>query len=523
MAQGSEGLKQLSQEARDLGLVISDEQAKQATDYGDAQMRLMDSFNGMKNQFIGSAIGPLTEAFNHLTKAVVEQFPAIREAGKMFGQWLGDTVKRLPEIIEKIKEFGSWVKDTVTGIKDFVGGWKNLAKILAGLAIAPTLISGLKVIWSLGGLVNTAIGAWPKILAKIAPAFGGVSAAALPIIGIIAGIAAVIYTVVKNFDNLKQYALDCIERIKSAFGGATGGMAVDWQKVGETVKTVLGVIMGILEGGVLLTIKIVMNTITSGIQFVIGAFKALWNAAKLIFWPIETIIKVIIGLFTGGWSGAMDAVGGQFAKLGEIFSGILGGIKTALQGFIDFFKNIFKDAVGFVGDLFGKIGGIGSAISGLFGGGKKVDIVGHASGGIFAQPHIAQIAERGAEAIVPLNRTHQGFKIWQQAGKLGGYLKTASEQSPAISAAASVSSATPPLKTPESSPVMAAASQKISSGDTAVRVDFKMTNNFNGGTPNRETVNQISEAGQKAGEDFEAKVKSVFESMMRDRRRVSYA
>jgi hypothetical protein len=50
-----------------------------------------------------------------------------------------------------------------------------------------------------------------------------------------------------------------------------------------------------------------------------------------------------------------------------------------------------------------------------------------------------------------------------------------------------------------------------------------MTNNFNGGTPDGETVTQISEAGQKAGEDFEARVKSVFESIMRDRQRVSYA
>jgi hypothetical protein len=70
---------------------------------------------------------------------------------------------------------------------------------------------------------------------------------------------------------------------------------------------------------------------------------------------------------------------------------------------------------------------------------------------------------------------------------------------------------------------MAAASEKISSGDTVVHVEFKMTNNFNGRTPDSETTKQISEAGEKAGEDFEAKVKSVFESIMRDRQRVSYA
>jgi hypothetical protein len=264
-----------------------------------------------------------------------------------------------------------------------------------------------------------------------------------------------------------------------------------------------------------------MNAITSAIQVAIGAFKILWNVLKLIFWPLETIIKVIIGLFTGGFSGALEALQGQFTKLGEIFTGIWDGIKTVIQGFIDYFRNIFKNAVDFVGGLFGnigkKVGNVFSAVKGFLGGKNNVNVVGHAEGGIFTQPHIAQIAEQGAEAVVPLNRSPQGFDIWKQAGELGGYLKSASEHASAPVAAAASSG-----KTPEASPVMAAASQKISSVDTTVRVDFKMTNNFNGGTPGGETVSQISEAGQRAGEDFESKVRSVFESIMRDRARVSY-
>jgi hypothetical protein len=493
MKQGSTGLQMLMNEAKSLGAVLTEEQAHQSESYIDAMNRLKTSVTGYKNQFIGGAIGPLTEAFDHLKDAVVEQMPAIHEIGKAFGQWLGDVVRRLPEIIAKIKEFGAWVKNTVTRIKDFAGGWKNLAKILAGLAIAPTLISGLKVIWSFGNLINTAIGAWPKILAKIAPAFAGISGAALLIIGIIAGIALVVYTVVRNFDTLKKYALDCIDRIKSAFGGATGGMAVDWQKVGEVAKTVLGII----EQVVLFGIITAMNILTSAIQYVIEAFKAFWNIVKLIFWPLETIIKVIIGLFTGGWSGAIEAAQGQFGKLGEIVSGIFDGIKIAISGVVDFIKGLsggIKDLIGGIGNLFGK--------------GKDIKVAAHATGGIFTHRHIAEIAEKGAEAVVPLNNTPHGFDIWKQAGEIGGYLKRASEQAASD-------------KSPEPSPVMAAATQKISSGDTVVTIDFKMTNNF-GGTPNGETVKQISEAGQKAGDDLTVKIKSVFEAMMRENRRISY-
>jgi phage-related protein len=363
MKQGSAGLKELMDEAKAMGAVLTEEQAHQSEAYIGAMDRLKTSVTGMKNQFIGGAIGPLTQAFDHLKNAVVEQMPAIQELGKNFGQFLGDVVKRLPEIIAGIKDFGTWVKDTVTGVKDFVGGWKNLAKIMGAVAIAPTLISGLKVVWSFGKLINTVIVAWPAIMAKIPLMLGPISAAALPIIGIIAGIAAVIFTVVRNFDNLKKYALDCIDRIKSAFGGSSGEMGADFKKVGEVIKTVLGVLLKILEGGVLFAIKTVMNAITSAVQIVIGVFRVLWNVAKLVFWPIVTIIKVIAGLFTGGLSGAIEAVKGQFGKLGEIFGGIFGGLRAIIDGITGFFKGQFQNAIEWVNRIFGGFFGF---VAGIF-------------------------------------------------------------------------------------------------------------------------------------------------------------
>jgi len=645
MKQGSAGMKELMKEAKSLGIVLSDEQARQSESFISARDRLKQSVVGMKNQFIGGAIGPLTEAFDHLKDAVVDQMPAIQELGAKFGQWLGDLVTKLPEIIAKIKEFATNVWDNVNKVKEFVGGWGNLAKIVAGIAIAPTLISGLKVVWSMAKFIKIAIAAIGPILSGLASGgFAALAAAAAPIIGIIAGIALAVYTVVKNFDKLKAYATECFGRIKAAFGVGKEG-ADDFTKAIGIIKKVLGVVMGILEGGMLFAIKTAMNLLTSAIQIVIGTFKVLWNVVKLILWPIETVIKVIIGLFTGGWAGAVDALGGQFTKLGAIYSGIFDGLKTIIGGVADLLKGQFKNAIEFVNKILGNLGlnigsigegirngfskfkeiagekinalaerfpiigkaielvkgrieglknafgfifdtiksivgafttffkdvfynpvnavktligsltdifsnvfnvlkgkiesfvgfftdkfsavkdffgGIGSAISGVFGGGKKTTVPGHAEGGIFRQPHIAQIAERGAEAVVPLNKTSQGFEIWKQAGELGGYLKKASEQTSTITAAAPAINAAASMKSPEPSPVTAAAAQKLSSGDTAVRIELKMTNNFNSGTPNAETVKQISEAGQKAGNDIEAQVRAIIASMKREERRLSY-
>jgi cytochrome c556 len=107
MKQGSAGLRQMMDEAKSLGIVLTEEQAYQSEAYGDAMDRLKQSVTGMKNQFIGGAIGPLTEAFDHLKDAIVDQMPAIQELGAKFGVWLGELVQRLPEIIAKIKEFGA--------------------------------------------------------------------------------------------------------------------------------------------------------------------------------------------------------------------------------------------------------------------------------------------------------------------------------------------------------------------------------------------------------------------------------
>ena len=536
LSQGSDAIKALMKDSEDATFTFSQQNIELSKQFVNTRENLKGAFENVKFSFIAEAIGPVTEALETVRETILSSIPSISELGQRFGQWLNEAVKRLPEIIEKIQDFGAKIWNGVNMIKDFVGGWRNLALIIGGLVVAPTLISGLKVVWSLGNFIMVAFKAIGPILVGLKGGFVAIAGAALPIVAIVAGITAVIFTVIRNFDILKQFALDSIERIKSAFGSATGGMGTDWKKAGETIKSVLRIVVGILESAVLFAIKTVMNVLTSAIKVVIGAFRVLWNVIRLIFWPLETVIRVIIGLFTGGFSGALDALTGQFGKFGEIIRGIFGGIKTIISSIAGLLKRQFQNAIEAVirivdglaerfSGIKNIIGTVGNTLSNLnpFNRSGRNNLPGHAEGGIFRHRHIAEICEKGAEAVVPLNNTSQGFDIWKQAGELGGYLKRVSEQTPAVSAAAHVAAARLPIKSPEPSTVMTAATQKISSRDTVIKVDFKMTNNFNGGTPGRETARQISEAGQKAGDDFESRVKTVFESIMRDRQRVSYA
>lgn len=57
------------------------------------------------------------------------------------------------------------------------------------------------------------------------------------------------------------------------------------------------------------------------------------------------------------------------------------------------------------------------------------NLPGHAEGGIFDTPHIAAFAEKGPEAVVPLDGSQKAISIWQEAGKiLGAYDKNSYSQ-----------------------------------------------------------------------------------------------
>ena len=667
MKQGSAGLQEMMKEAKSLGIVLTEEQAHQSELYKSAQTRLMESFTGMKNQFIGGAIGPLTEAFNHLKNALIEQMPAIQELGKNFGQWLGETVKRLPEIIAKIKDFGTWIKDTAIKVSNFVGGWKNVGKILAGLAIAPTLLSGMKVAWSFGDLIKKTMKSIPDILENLGlvgiKTFGGLVSAALPIIGIIAGIAAAIflvvkvvknweritawisehkdalalvgiavgtltaaivaytaaqaivnaggivavarmgtqaiaqgaltavtaahtiaswaattataafgaavafltslitlvilaigaliaasYLIVKNWKKISEFFSGLWENIKNIFSGIGSWFSdkfnaakdavvkaftgvIDWVKtnwqsiVAFLINPFAGVFKFLYDNfeGFRNVINNVLNfvkNIFSGVMAklpepVTNAINGIKNFFQSGFDIIKSIISVFSEFFKNVFNDPVNAVKNLIGGLGDIFSGVFNSIKEKVQAFVSFFADKFgvvKDIIGGVGKFFG---GIGSAVSGLFGGGKEnmnAQIPGHASGGIFTHRHIAEIAEKGAEAVVPLNRSAQGFDIWKQAGILGGYLQKIVSKNDDGGAG--------PQDTP---PVMAAAANKMTGGDNVIHIEFKMENNFNGGTPDRDAINEIAAAGQKAADDFEARVKEAMANILRDQRRVSFA
>ena len=367
MKQGSAGIQALGAEAESLGVIFSESQARASEEYGNQLSRLGQAVTGMKNQFIGGAIGPLTEAFSTLRGALQDQMPMIQELGAKFGLWLGDMVARLPEIIEKIKEVAPNVWDNVTKVKDFVGGWKNLAIIIGTLMSLKTILSGVKVVMSAVTYAQTAYNAAVNIsksaivaykAAQTAAAAAGkgltvvqwamnAAMAANPIGLIIAAVAAliaIIVLVVKNWDKIKEAMGKVWEKAKEVFGKVKDFIVGVFGKIKDFV-------FGIFDG-----IKNFFSNLWEGIKNVVS--KGFEGLKELFFkfHPLGIIIKNwdkitdffkgvwegVKNVFTNAWNGIKEGAGKAWSGIKDVAGKTWEGIKGAASKAGGFLKNNWK-------------------------------------------------------------------------------------------------------------------------------------------------------------------------------------
>jgi len=150
IAGGLEPMVDLLNEADDLGLVMSDEEIKNAVAYGDAMANLQEEINGIKTSFVQDLMPVLTDAVKNLTLVLSFFNPrlgksSLAEQGKEIDDQLGadlltieGTSEAAKELIEKLFSMGDATKLTAKQQKE----WKKTAEWL------------IKNIPSLSGVIN---------------------------------------------------------------------------------------------------------------------------------------------------------------------------------------------------------------------------------------------------------------------------------------------------------------------------------------------------------------------------------
>ncbi|GAQ24216.1 phage tail tape measure protein [Tepidanaerobacter syntrophicus] len=136
--------------------------------------------------------------------------------------------------------------------------------------------------------------------------------------------------------------------------------------------------------------------------------------------PIGLVILAIAGLIAAGY-----ALIKNWDTVREWFSTIWNSPLEALQRFIDSIREKFSGIFKWLGDKanwfknlfnFGKGKGKSGNVS--------IEIPGHAEGGIFSKPHLAWFAEKGPEAVIPIDGSSKAMSLWAKTGELLG-IKTA--------------------------------------------------------------------------------------------------
>lgn len=257
------------------------------------------------------------------------------------------------------------VADAVSGLVDkFVSAPEPVQKMIVTIGLIVAAIGPLLLIFGKAIKIfqTMKIGflAMRSGLALMGSSFTAIS---LPILGIIAAIAAVIaigILVYKNWDkiskfgkevwaNVKKFASDAAEAIKEKWRDTTQWFSDTWNNVKNGAK---GLWNGTIQGAkdavdsVTTTLAPFVETIKTIFQPILDFFSGLWDQVKTIFSSAWEIIKTIV---MGPILLLIDLITGNFNQFKEDFAMLWQTLATAIQTIVQTFVNI---VVGFYKSFF---------------------------------------------------------------------------------------------------------------------------------------------------------------------------
>lgn len=248
---------------------------------------------------------------------------------------------------EKIREAFNTIVDSV---KNAIDWWTNLddstksliTKIAAiAIAIGPVLIAISKVI----GVITAVVSAIGAITPPIAIA-----------IGVIAGLIAIGVALYKNWDTIKEKAIDVfsnftplidtlkesLTNLKSHFEPIMDNLLNLWESLKPLLETI-GVILG---GVVVVAFGLVVGVINGVINALGPLINAIINLVDIAVNMVNAIVALFTGDFAGAWQYLQDAGQSTLDFFVNIFDAIIGLVMGFVDGVIDFFHGLYMTLVG---------------------------------------------------------------------------------------------------------------------------------------------------------------------------------
>lgn len=296
-----------------------------------------------------------------------------------------------------MSELGAAIAEVLAPVFEMLGNIvKGLAEWFGGL---PGPIKEFVVI--LGTVITIAGVLAPIILtiqAVFMSSFGAMIAAALPIIGIVAGVVTAIAAIVVIVQHLWETnegfreavttvwnaILEVINAVVSEISNfvmSIFGTVVDWwtenqELIRVSAETVWNAISAVIDT-VMTYLGPLIQATWDNIQLVITT---VWEIIKTV---VETAINVVLGIIqtvmqiiTGDWSGAWESIKGVFSTVWQGIQSVAQTIFSAIQSFISNTLNAISSTVssvwnGISGTVSSVLNGISSTVSSVWNGIKN--------------------------------------------------------------------------------------------------------------------------------------------------------
>lgn len=283
LAEGSDGIEAFKQQAKDLGIVMSEDAVKAGDDFSDSIASLQASLGGLLNQILGSVM-PIIQP---IIDGLIANMPMIQSGISQFVPIVtGFFSAILPPLMNLAQQLFPVILNLIQQLMPFMTQIISIILPILSQLLAMLLPPIIEIVQALLPifiqLLTPLLPLLQPLLAILQPFIDLLMAIIRPLLQILNAILPPLITVIKAFLNV-------------------------WIPAAQAM-------IGIFVGAV-----------TNWIGSIVNYFKNQFNVVKNIFF---NIIDFIRNVFTGNWRGAWENVVNIFSN---IFSGIANQFKLPLN------------------------------------------------------------------------------------------------------------------------------------------------------------------------------------------------
>lgn len=295
---------------------------------------------------LGSAIKGLIGAFPKLAGWLGTVIALVKEGNSIWSV-LGVAFPKLAAVISKV---GTALAAAAKAVAAFVGGL-SAGAIAIIVAIVAAIASAVYFLWKNWDGVVQATKDWigtniMPYIEELGATFGTLWEAIVSVWDALVGVATAIWDALP--EGVKEFFIDVAEGIANAWNAVVEFFRnIDWNAIWQGFLTVIewigGFVVGVLGGVIGGAISALLNLIEGAVQIITGI-------VQIVAGIVSGLINLIVALFTGDFSKALDSVKMIWEGIKNVFLGavdaVIGTVWAFVKGIIDWFVELWDVLVG---------------------------------------------------------------------------------------------------------------------------------------------------------------------------------